>query len=181
MLFSPSFRLILVLYKLRAVCCLKIVMILFCLITIVNTRPAYADNNNTSPNTAIKNISLPVFTTETNKKTDDVIEDLLIIIGEQNFRLNQHADIGKAIARRNNISFPDATVLHFCNLTYARQLLEIAPDYLLRMPCRIAVWAKNDSSTIIEVWLLPENDKRTLEIAKIINAILIKIVTFGAT
>lgn len=159
---------------------LKIVLIVFFSIASVSTNTADADNK-AQTSKGIKNLSVPVFSTETNKEFDDVIEDLLIVIAEHNFRLNQHARIGKAIAKRNNISFPQATVLHFCNLDYARQLLEMAPDYLLRMPCRVSVWPKSAKSTIIEVWLLPEDDKRTVEFAKKINAILIDIVTYGAS
>ena len=182
MLFSSRFRLTIHSCEWRDFHWLTIVLILFFTIANVSTSAADADNNKAQTGKGIiKNISVPIFSTETNKAFDDVIEDLLIVIAEQNFRLNQHARIGKAIAKRNNISFPQATVLHFCNLKYARQLLEIAPDYLLRMPCRISIWPKNDKSTIIEVWLLPEDDERTVEFAKKINAILINIVTFGAS
>jgi uncharacterized protein (DUF302 family) len=181
MLLSPHFRLKIFSCEWVTIHWFKIVLILFFSITNVSTNAADADNDKARINSAIKNISVPIFSIETDKKFDDVIEDLLIVIAEQNFRVNQHARIGKAIAKRNNISFPPATVLHFCNLKYARQLLEIAPDYLLRMPCRISIWPKNGKSTIIEVWLLPEDDERTLEFAKKINAILINIVTFGAT
>ena len=181
MLFSYHFRLIINSCKWGSIHWLKIVLILFLSIANVSANPADADINKARVSKDIKNISVPIFSTETNKKFDDIMEDLLIVIAEHNFRLNQHARIGKAIAKRNNITFPQATVLHFCNLDYARQLLEIAPDYLLRMPCRISVWPKNNKSTIIEVWLLPENDERTKEFAKKINAILINIVTFGAS
>jgi len=128
----------------------------------------------------ITNVSVPVYSRETKKPFDDVIEDLLVIIGEHNFRLNQHAHIGKAIGERNNISFFSADVLHFCNLTYAKELLEVAPDYLLRMPCRLSVIQKNDKKTKIEVWLLPEDDKRTIELSNKINTILKNIVNYGA-
>lgn len=157
---------------------LNIVWILFFLLA--STTHADANSYKAQAGKDIKNLSIPFFSTVTDKEFDDVIEDLLIVIAENNFRLNQHARIGKAIARRNNISFPRATVLHFCNLNYARQLLEIAPDYLLRMPCRVSIWPKNEKSTIIEVWLLPEDDERTVEFAKKINAILINIVSYGA-
>lgn len=180
MLFSPHIMRIINSSKSGAIHWLKIVLIVFFSIASVSTNTADADNK-AQTSKGIKNLSVPVFSTETNKEFDDVIEDLLIVIAEHNFRLNQHARIGKAIAKRNNISFPQATVLHFCNLDYARQLLEMAPDYLLRMPCRVSVWPKSAKSTIIEVWLLPEDDKRTVEFAKKINAILIDIVTYGAS
>lgn len=181
MSFTPHFRLIIFSYKWETNHWFNIVLTLILSITSISTISADTDNNKTRITSGIKNISVPIFSIETDKHFDNVMEDLLIVIAEHNFRLNQHSRIGKAIAKRNNISFPPATVLHFCNLAYAKQLLELAPDYLLRMPCRISVWPKNDKSTIIEVWLLPEDDERTLEFAKNINEILIRIVTFGAT
>lgn len=180
MIFSPHFRLTTNSSKWGDIHWLKVVLILFFTIANVGASRADADNNNAHINKGIKNISVPIFSITTEKEFDDVMEDLLIVIAEHNFRLNQHARIGKAIAKRNNISFPQATVLHFCNLDYAKQLIEMAPDYLLRMPCRVSVWPKNAKNTIIEVWLLPEDDERTVEFAKKINAILINIVTYGA-
>ena len=141
----------------------------------------YAENNKANISQEHKNISVPVYTTDTDKQFDDVIEDLLVVIAENNFRLTQHSRIGKTIAKRNNIRFPSATVIHFCNLDYARQLLELAPDYLLRMPCRISIMPNKDKTITIEVWLLPDDDQRTLEIAQKINRILINIATFAAS
>lgn len=129
----------------------------------------------------IKSLSVPVYSQETKKEYFDVVEDTLVSIGEHNFRLTQHARIGQTIAKRDDISFPQATVIHFCNLNYAKELLEMAPDYLLRMPCRISIRETKSKSTIVEVWLLPEDDKRTTVFAKKINAILINIVKYAST
>lgn len=125
-------------------------------------------------------LTVPVYIQHSTKDYDDVIQDLLIAIGEHNFLLNQHAKIGQAIAKRDQVEMPRATILHFCNLSYARTLLETAPDSLLRMPCRIAIREISPQKSRIEVWLLPENDKRTQAFAKKINHILKEIVDFGA-
>lgn len=142
---------------------------------------ADADNNSVPLSKGFNQYSVPVFSIQTDKDFDDVIEDLLIIIAEQNFRLTQHSRIGKTIAKRNNIAFPPASVLHFCNLDYAQQILEVAPDYLSRMPCRISVMPNTSKHITIQVWLLPENDQRIQAIAQKINKILIDIVTFAAS
>lgn len=178
MINSNHFRLIIESCKCGVIQGFKIAFILMFSIAYVST--AYADNNKAQVSKGFKNISVPVYTTQTDKEFDDVIEDLLIVIAEHNFRLTQHSRIGKTIAKRNNISFPSATVIHFCNLDYAKQLLEVAPDYLLRMPCRISIMPNNDKSITIEAWLLPEDDNRTVEIAKKINTILMNIVSYGA-
>lgn len=158
----------------------KLVLVLLLSIAFANTYSTEPNKNKNKESENIRTVSVPVYSRETNKGFDDIVEDLLVIIGEYNFRLNQHARIGKAIAERENTLFPNATVLHFCNLGYAKELLEIAPDYLLRMPCRVSIKQRKDKSSLIEVWLLPEDDKRTLEFAKKINTILKDIVTAGA-
>lgn len=143
----------------------------------------YATEINPQDNKSIQIISIPAYTQETDKEFDDIVEDMLVAIGEHNFRLTGHSRIGKSIAERNKSAFPLATVIHFCNLDYAKQLLEIAPDYLLRMPCRASIKQKiqGTNGSIIQVWLLPEDDERTKKFAKKINGILIDIVNASAT
>ncbi|MCF6191308.1 MAG: DUF302 domain-containing protein [Cocleimonas sp.] len=169
---------------------LKFLSLLFFSIIATTAYPAEPDNLDSPDNLNKKekaedtntiNVSVPVYFKETDKTFGDVIEDLLVIIGEHNFRLNQHAHIGRAIAERNKSPYFSADVLHFCNLSYAKELLDIAPDYLLRMPCRISIRQQKNKNTRIEVWLLPEDDKRTIEFAKKINTILKKIVNYGAS
>jgi len=159
---------------------LKFLSILFFSIISTTAYPTEPDSNNKMKDSNTVNVSVPMYFKETNKAFDDVIEDLLVIIGEHNFRLNQHAHIGRAIAKRNKTPYFSADVLHFCNLSYAKELLDIAPDYLLRMPCRISIRQQKNKRTRIEVWLLPEDDKRTIDFAKKINTILRKIVNYGA-
>ncbi len=168
-------------YKWLATQLLSITLLLIFSITFTNSLAIEMSKANEDKETqSIKTVSVPIYQKISNKEFDDIIEDLLIAIGEHNFRLNQHARIGKAIADREKIPFPATTVLHFCNLSYAKQLLEIAPDYLLRMPCRVSVRQKEDKTVLIEVWLLPEDDKRTKKFAKKINTILKEIVSYGA-
>lgn len=159
----------------------KVVFLLFFSVGLTTAYSAESDKTKITENENIKTVSVPVFSKETNKDFDDIIEDLLVVIGEHNFRLNQHAKIGNAISIREKTPYPNATVLHFCNLGYAKELLDLAPDYLLRMPCRISIWQNKDKSSLIEVWLLPEDDKRTIEFSKKINNILKEIVTYGAS
>lgn len=122
---------------------------------------------------------IQVYRLETEKPFDDVIEDLKLAISEHNFRLTSENKIGRAIAKRENIAFPKATILHFCNLKIAQAFLEIDPEYLLRMPCRIAV-RKTKNRVIIETWLQPENRQDLCRQAKEVNRILKSIVQSGA-
>jgi uncharacterized protein (DUF302 family) len=118
----------------------------------------------------------PRYTAHSSKSFDDVIADLEFAIGEQNFRLTGRDTIGEAITRRGNIDIPPSTVLHFCNLEYARQLLEVAPQYLLHMPCRIAIYEQAGNVTV-EARLLPENDPAVRLLSQKINRILEAIVS----
>ena len=122
---------------------------------------------------------IQVYKLETEKPFDDVIEDLKFAISEHNFRLTSENKIGKAIAKREKILFPEATILHFCNLKIAQAFLEIDPEYLLRMPCRIAV-RKSKNRVIIETWLQPETHNDLCRQAKEVNQILRSIVQSGA-
>ncbi|GEM_PF-491818 len=112
----------------------------------------------------------------TTKSFDDTVFDLKVAISEHNFRLTAENRIGDAIARREHIPFPRASVFSLCNLHYAQRLIEIAPDYLLRMPCRIAVRRSAQGHTTIAAQLLPEDDPATGSIAMEINRILRAIV-----
>lgn len=122
---------------------------------------------------------IQVYKLETEKPFNDVIEDLKFAISEHNFRLTSENKIGKAIAKRGKIPFPKATILHFCNLKIAQTFLEIDPEYLLRMPCRIAV-RKAKNRIIIETWLQPETHKDLCRPVKEVNKILRSIVQSGA-
>ena len=108
---------------------------------------------------------------ETNKAFDEVVNDLKFAISEHNYRLTGENRIGEAIAEREKTSFPRASVIHFCNLTQAKEILDIAPDYLLHMPCRISVY-EGSGHVFVEALLLPEDDQRVHAKATKINQML---------
>ena len=117
----------------------------------------------------------PRFTAHSSKTFDDVLADLEFAIGEHNFRITGRNTIGTAISQRGDIELPPSTVVHFCNLEYARQFLQVAPQYLLHMPCRIAVY-QTDGKVTVEARLLPENDPALKPLSREINRILEAIV-----
>ena len=118
----------------------------------------------------------PRYTAHSSKSFDDVLADLEFAIGEQNFRVTGRNTIGDTIAKRDNIDLPASTVLHFCNLDYARQFLQVAPQYLLHMPCRIVIYEQAGKVTV-EARLLPENDPAVRPMSQKINRILEAIVS----
>ncbi len=125
-------------------------------------------------------LSAVLYRQTSSKLFADVIADLLFAISQNNFRLTEHAKIGEAIAERESIHFPQLAVLHFCNLTYARELIEKKPEFAARMPCRISVRQDGDR-VIVEALLLPEDAPEIHEFAQKINQILQQIVDSGVS
>lgn len=90
------------------------------------------------------------------KPYDDVLAELELAITEQNFRITGHNHIGSVIRSRENIAFPDYDTLQFCNLTLAKQMLEMSPAAVAYMPCNVAVRSEN-GRVIVTTHLLPED------------------------
>lgn len=110
---------------------------------------------------------------------EDVVDDVKFSISEHNFRITGGNEIGGAIARRHDILFPRSEIVHFCNLEYARKFVEAAPEFLLHMPCKVAVYER-DGQVVIETRMLPEDDPRVEDLTGEVNDILRAIVDFAA-
>ncbi|MDF9393062.1 MULTISPECIES: DUF302 domain-containing protein [Methylococcus] len=118
---------------------------------------------------------------ETTKPYADVMAELELAITEQNFRITGHNKIGSVIRQRDRIDFPDYDTLQFCNLTLARQMLEIEPAAVAWMPCNVAVRFER-GRTRITVHLLPETTQNPSldDFTRGMNDKLRKIVDFAA-
>ena len=114
---------------------------------------------------------------EVDKPFDTVLEDIEFAITEHNFRITGDNTVGEVIAKRHGEPFPRSTIIHFCNLEYARELLLIDVDYLLHMPCKIAV-SQQGGRVIVETLLLPEDNPQAAALSAEINAILKAIVDY---
>lgn len=98
---------------------------------------------------------------ESSKPYDEVVAELELAIAEHNFRITGHNHIGSVIRSRESIPFPDYDSLQFCNLTQAKEMLEISPAAVAYMPCNIAVRSEN-AKVVVTAHLLPtdtENEK----------------------
>jgi uncharacterized protein (DUF302 family) len=117
---------------------------------------------------------------ETAKPYDDVLAELELAITENNFRITGHNHIGSVIRQRDNIAFPDYDTIQFCNLTLARQMLEMSPAAVAYMPCNIAVRSEN-GKVVIVTHLLPTDgpDERLNAFFSEMNGKLKKIVDFA--
>ena len=109
----------------------------------------------------------------------EVIDDLRFAVAEHNFRITSSNEIGAAITARGIDTMPLSTVMHICNLDYAGRILKRAPDRLLDMPCRLAVYQDN-TGVMIQARLIDETDQRVADIAARVNAMLRGIVDFAA-
>jgi uncharacterized protein (DUF302 family) len=107
------------------------------------------------PNARAERIERMLHRTTVQRPFADVLLDLEFAITDHNFRITGANHIGAAIGERIGQPFPEAEVIHFCNLEYARRLLEIDPDFLSYMPCQITV-IQGQNGVIVSTWLLPD-------------------------
>jgi len=90
----------------------------------------------------------------TEKALEEVMDDTIFAITERNFRITGHLHIGKGIRDRKNPNFPDYEVLLYCNLVYAKKMLELDPEMISSCPGRITVRQDNEK-VIITATLWP--------------------------
>lgn len=138
-----------------------------------------SDSKQPKMQTSPLSFTMPIYQKTTQKAFTTVIDDLVFAISQHNFRLTEQANIGQAIAEREGKNFPQLTVLHFCNLTYAQALLEKQIASPLQMPCRISVRQLGDQ-VVIETLLLADHAAQQALVDEI-NQILQAIVDTGAT
>jgi uncharacterized protein (DUF302 family) len=111
----------------------------------------------------------------------DTILNLDIAISEYNYRIIHRSHIGQAVRDRGDEDFPLSTITSFCNITYAKEMMEINPLLINDMPCNIAVRETGEGSVIIGTRLMQEAvpDPAQKAFAEKINANLKSII--GAT
>lgn len=130
---------------------------------------------------ALSRESIDYYRLETSKPYDEVLQELEVAIAEHNFRITGHSRVGKVIRERGAQGFPEYDTVQFCNLTLAKQVLEITPHAIGYMPCNVVIYQLGDK-TIIRTHLLPEDtDNEALnKFAVEMNPHLKQIVEFAA-
>jgi uncharacterized protein (DUF302 family) len=111
----------------------------------------------------------------------DTILNLDIAISEYNYRIIHRSHIGQAVRDRGDKDFPLSTITSFCNITYAKEMMEINPLLINDMPCNIAVRETAEGKVIVGTKLMREavSDPAQKKFAEKINANLKGII--GAT
>jgi uncharacterized protein (DUF302 family) len=108
---------------------------------------------------------------------EETLLNLDIAISEHNYRIIHRSNIGQAVRDRGEKDYPLSTVISFCNITYAKEMMEINSDLINDMPCIVTVREEKEG-VIIGTKLMLTNTKnaRQNDFAKRINANLIAIV-----
>ena len=111
----------------------------------------------------------------------DTILNLDIAISEYNYRIIHRSHIGQAVRDSGDKDFPLSTITSFCNITYAKEMMEINPLLINDMPCNIAVRETAEGKVIVGTKLMREavSDPAQKKFAEKINANLKGII--GAT
>lgn len=117
----------------------------------------------------------------TDKSLQEILEDIEFAITEHNLRIVDRLHIGQAIKSRGNVDFPDYEIILYCNLTFAKDMLELDPALINVCPGRVTVRSAGNSY-IISAPLWPEHnhDLKLNRIMFNMNNIVRKIVDYAA-
>lgn len=107
----------------------------------------------------------------------ETLSNLDIAISEHNYRIIHRSNIGQAVRDRGEEDYPLATVISFCNITSAKEMMAINPDLINDMPCIVTVREQQQGVIVgTKLMLSNTNNERQNKFAKQINNDLISIV-----
>ncbi len=108
---------------------------------------------------------------------EETLLNLDIAISEHNYRIIHRSNIGQAIRDRGDKNYPLSIVISFCNITYAKEMMEINSDLINDMPCIITV-REEKQDVIVGTRLMITNTESEQQntFARKINQNLISIV-----
>jgi uncharacterized protein (DUF302 family) len=117
----------------------------------------------------------------TEKVLEEVLDDTIFAITERNFRITGHLHIGKGIRDRKHPEFPDYEVLLYCNLAYAKKMLELDPGMISSCPARITVRQHNDKVIITApLWPVDMENEELKSHMQNMNILVREIVNYAA-
>jgi uncharacterized protein (DUF302 family) len=111
-----------------------------------------------------------IYQQHSNYGFEDTLINLDIAISEHNYRIIHRSNIGQAVRDRGEKDYPLSTVISFCNITYAKEMMEINSDLINDMPCIVTV-REEKQGVIVGTKLMITNteNKRQNDFAKRIN------------
>lgn len=95
---------------------------------------------------------------ESSKTLQGILEDLEFAVTERNLRIVNQLHIGQGIRQRGHERFPEYEIILYCNLEFARKILELSPSLVNTCPGRITV-RQNGGKYVISAVLWPEDNK----------------------
>lgn len=119
-----------------------------------------------------KNNTVTIYQQTSEYSFEETLLNLDIAISEHNYRIIHRSQIGQAVRDRGDKDFPLSTITNFCNITYAKEMIEINADLINEMPCTIAVREQATEGIIVSSRLMDEhtaNDKQNQFALKINN------------
>ena len=118
-----------------------------------------------------KNDVVNIYQLNSEYSFEDTLLNLDLAISENNYRIIHRSNIGQAIRDRGEKNFPLSTITNFCNITYAKEMIEINSDLINEMPCTIAVREDTTQGIIVSSRLMNEHssNKKQNEFALKIN------------
>ncbi len=82
---------------------------------------------------------------------DDVVESMKLRANSLNFKLVGHSPMWKDIqAVLGDTESPRMEVFHFCDIAAGREIMKLAPESIVYLPCRIAVMEDAEKN----IWVL---------------------------
>ncbi len=70
---------------------------------------------------------------------DDAIESMKLRANEVNFKFVGHSPLYKDVEAITGKPAPRVEIFHFCDAMVARRILDYAPEFVIYLPCRIAL------------------------------------------
>jgi len=119
-----------------------------------------------------KNNTVTIYQQTSEYSFEETLLNLDIAISEHNYRIIHRSQIGQAVRDRGDKDFPLSTITNFCNIRYAKEMIEINADLINEMPCTIAVREQATQGIIVSSRLMDEhtaNDKQNQFALKINN------------
>lgn len=132
------------------------------------------------PHQASETLPVARYARLTDKPFADVLLDMQFIISRHNFAITGRNRLGQAVRRRGHAEFPDAMVVNFCNVDFAREAIAIDPALMVYMPCK-ATLLQQGEQVLVQTLLLPtgSGDAAFDAFARRINAILREVVDYA--
>jgi uncharacterized protein (DUF302 family) len=112
-----------------------------------------------------------IYQQNSNYSYEETLINLNIAITEHNYRIIHRSNIGQAVRDRGDKDYPLSTVISFCNITYAKEMMDINSNLINDMPCIVTVREDTDNTVIVGTKLMTDNtnNDRENDFAKRIN------------